>query len=124
MAGWTLTVRNGPAVERRRFASLGDAIGALEERIETLSGEARRRPVSVFRRRFEPVQQVAARAEVAGPSRLMPTVRGGVDVRGDGSIEAYTGRWRRRLVEVDRGESVYAALRRALAEDGEDAQTG
>ena len=49
------------------------------------------------------------RVEVAGPG-----TRGGVDVRGDGSAEAYTGRWRRVLVARDPGETAYDALRRAL----------
>jgi hypothetical protein len=58
---------------------------------------------------------VAARGEVTGPGG----VRGGVDLRGDGSTEAFTGRVRRRVVEQRDGETPYDALRRALgAGDG------
>jgi hypothetical protein len=53
---------------------------------------------------------VIARLELTGPGRL----RAGLDVRGDGSSEAFTGRVRRRLVEQRGDESAYDALRRAI----------
>jgi hypothetical protein len=110
--GYTVTTRVGSKVERERFDDLGAALEAIEERGEELSG-SNRAPVSQppMMRRFEPVQQVVARLELAGPARL----RAGIDVRGDGSTEGYTGRLRRRLVEQRSGESAYDALRRALA---------
>lgn len=63
-------------------------------------------------RRLDPVEQVVGRLELAGPGRL----RAGVDVRGDGSTEAFTGRLRRQLLDQGRRESAYDALRRALEE--------
>ena len=115
MAGrYTLTIRTGPKVERERFEELESALDALEARLTPLEGRSLRDTVDVRYREFAPVAQVAVRGEVAGPGRLLAAVRGGVDLRGDGSAEAYTGRMRRRLVEQRKGESAFAALRRAL----------
>lgn len=114
MGGWRLSVRNGPQVESHRFATLDDALDALERRLDELAPAAHRPAVRVLSRQFHPAAQVSARAEVAGPGRLLPAVRAGIDVRGDGSSEAFTGRWRRRLVAAAPGESSYQALRRAL----------
>jgi hypothetical protein len=108
---YTLTIRQGPKVTRERYAELEEAVGAVEEHGRELERGADARPVGgSLIRRFEPVQQVVARLELRGPGRL----RAGVDVRGDGSSEAYTGRVRRRLVEQRPGEDAYGALRREL----------
>jgi hypothetical protein len=110
---YRLTVRRGPKVEQERFAGLPAAIDAVERRGRELEGEAANLAVGGrLLRRIDPVQQVVARLELAGPRWL----RAGVDVRGDGSSEGYTGRLRRELIEQRRGESVYDALRRALPE--------
>jgi hypothetical protein len=111
---WKLTVRSGPLVESDRFDELADALDALETRAKQLAATTSNAPIDVKVRQFEPVQQVAARLELSGPQRLLPSVRGGVDVRGDGSTEAYTGGIRRQLLEQRRGETPYRALRRAL----------
>jgi hypothetical protein len=110
MAAYKLTVRRRGATERKRFGSLDDALAALKDRLEDLAPDARRGPERALAREIDPVQQVALRGEIAGPG-----VRGGVDVRGDGSAEAFTGRWRRELVAREPGESAYNALARALA---------
>jgi hypothetical protein len=108
---YTLTIRQGPKVARERYADLEAAVGAVEERGRELERGADTQPVGGgLIRRIEPVQQVVARLELRGPGRL----RAGVDVRGDGSSEAYTGRVRRRLVELKAGEDAYGALRRVL----------
>ena len=111
---WRLTVRAGPQVEQTRFDDLGAALDALEARAKEQVSAAPNEPVDVRYRRYDPVQQVFARIELAGPERLLPRVRAGVDVRGDGSVEAFRGQIRRELIEHRSGETPYAALRRAL----------
>jgi hypothetical protein len=111
---WRLIVRAGPRVERAQFDELGEALDALESRARELAGAAKRRTIDIKVRTFEPSQQVSARLELAGPERFIATVRAGVDVRGDGSAEAYLGRVRREVVEQRKGESPYGALRRAV----------
>jgi len=111
VAGYRLTVRAGPRVESERFDALDEALERLEALGRELELSADGKTIDVkLTRSFEPVQQVVARVELAGPRRL----RAGVDIRGDGSAEAWTGRVRRALVEQRDGESVYAALGRVL----------
>jgi hypothetical protein len=107
---YRLTVRRRGRTERKRYPSLPDALTALEARLDDLGRSERRSTERALARELEPVQQVAVRGEIAGRG-----VRGGVDVRGDGSLEAYTGRWRRTLIDPQPGETAYDALRRALA---------
>jgi hypothetical protein len=113
---WKLTERAGPKVRRSSFDDMAAALDALESRGRELAQAAPGDSVNVKYKRFEPGQRVVARLELAGPERLMPSVRVGVDVRGDGSVEAYRGRVRREIVTGERGESPYGALRRVLGE--------
>jgi hypothetical protein len=98
-------------VDRERYSELDAALQAIEQHGRELerTATARTRGGTIIRK-IEPVQQVIARLELAGPGRL----RAGLDVRGDGSSEAFTGSVRRRLVDQRDGESAYDALRRAL----------
>ncbi len=98
--------RAGPKVWKGSADTLDGALRLLEERCRTVKGLD---AVDLRVRRFEPIQLVAARAELRGAP-----VRAGVDVRGDGSAEAWTGRLRRTPVEQRSGEDAFAALRRVL----------
>jgi hypothetical protein len=113
---WKLTERAGPKVKRSSFDDVDGALQALESRGRELAKAAPGDSVNVKYKRFEPQQRVVARLEVAGPERFVPSVRVGVDVRGDGSVEAFRGRVRREVISEQRGESPYAALRRVLSE--------
>jgi hypothetical protein len=98
-------------VERERFDTVEAALEAIETRGSELQRTARSTPVDTkVLGRYEPAQQVTARLELSG--------RGGIDIRGDGSATAFTGRLRRRSVEQRGAESPYEALRRALLSGG------
>jgi hypothetical protein len=109
-----IVVRNGAKVERHRAASLGDALEVVERYGRGLAAQPRLQEVDLRFRTFSPAAQVAARIEVSGPQRWRPAVRAGIDVRGDGSVEAWSGRTEREVVAREPGESPYDALRRAL----------
>jgi hypothetical protein len=111
---YTVTVRVGSKVTRKRVPTLPDAVDVLELELRALGPAAMRKPAKAFAREIAPVAQVSARGELSGPSRLRPSVRAGADVRGDGSFEAYTGKLQREVVKQRRGESAFDALRRKL----------
>jgi hypothetical protein len=109
---YTLTIRADSRARKERFEELSAALATLETRGRELQAVAHERPVGgTLIRRLEPVQIVVARLELSGPGQL----RAGVDVRGDGSSEAFTGRLRRRVLEQHPGEDPYEALRRAVS---------
>ncbi len=111
---YTVTIRVGPKVSRSRHEELRDAVDALEVQLTTLGPGARRDTRKALAREYAPEDQVSARGELSGPSRLRPRVRAGADVRGDGSIAVYTGKVRRDLIAPERGERPFEALRRTL----------
>lgn len=104
----TSTIRIGPKVEKAQHDDVLSALLALRERMTEI--DASRDAVTIFRREVGPEAQVAARGQLRGPGGL----NAGIDLRGDGSAEAWTGRWRRQLVEQRPGEDAYAALGRVL----------
>ena len=107
---YTLTVRTGAKVRKHRHERMDEALAELRRIGADLTDTAGSRAVGGrLMRRFEPQQQVIGRIELKGPG-----ANGGVDVRGDGSAEAFTGRLRRTLVHQQPGESPYDALAREL----------
>ncbi|MBJ7328794.1 MAG: hypothetical protein JHC95_02785 [Solirubrobacteraceae bacterium] len=105
-----MTIRIGPKVRKLRAESAARAVDLLEDGL--VGAEARREEINALTRTYSPQQQVAARGEIA--SARFGGTRAGVDIRGDGSSEAYTGKVTRRLIEQQDGESAFDALRRTL----------
>lgn len=111
---WRVTVRSGPTVERLAADSLHAALVLVEKRARTLAAGTRVAPVELRVKSYAPAQQVAHRIEIAGPRRFLAPVRAGVDVRGDGSLQAFTGRTARRPLDGEGRKEVFDALRRAV----------
>ena len=110
---YRVVVRSGPRVARLEAGSLDAALGLIEEQARDLARGPRSEAVELRYKTFEPVQQVAHRIELSGGG-WGRHLHAGVDVRGDGSVEAWTGKLRRRVVDQEKGESPYDALRRTL----------
>ena len=109
---YTLTLRREGDSERQRFVTVDGALDTLETEIRAMSQTVRKATTKSLGREYEPVELVAVRAEVSGPG-----VRGGIDLRGDGSVQAFSGRIRRAVIEPGEGEDAYSALRRELSSD-------
>jgi hypothetical protein len=107
---YVLTLRREGATEKQRFESLDEALDALEQEARAFAATERREARRALMRSYDPVQLVPLRAALSG-ARLAA----GVDVRGDGSAEAWTGRFRRSVLPQRSGESPYDALRRVLS---------
>jgi hypothetical protein len=106
--------RRGKPV-KRTFATLAEAVDDLEQELRADATVIARAPrvERALGRDYEPAQQVAVRGELRGPGRR----RAGVDVRGDGSAQPWTGVVRRRLIAVADREDAWTALRREVGLD-------
>ena len=108
---WRLAVRNGSDVEKLRFETLDEAIAATAERIDRVHREGGLPPISALRD-FAPGQRVHARLEIGGQGLRAPS--GGIDVMGDGSVVAYEGGVRKRVLGADTVDEALECLRDAL----------
>ena len=112
MSRWKLTVRHGSDVSREEFEDLDNAVAELRRRAGEIGAEGPLEELSVLRD-FEPRDQVHARLEISGPGLLRPPTAG-IDLRGDGSVVAYSGGIRREELKPQRGGDVFDAVRDAL----------
>jgi hypothetical protein len=108
-------VRAQGRVTRERYETLAEALDAAERHAARSAMAPRKETVDLRVREYAPEAQVTARIEVSGPGRLLPSVRAGLDVRGDGSSVAWTGRVQRTVIEPKDRETPLEALRREVA---------
>lgn len=109
---WSLTFRHGPKVEREQFSDLDAALAELERKIERTRAEGPLSSVKMFRE-YEPGRRVQARGEISRGG-LFKSVTAGVDLMGDGTLVAFQGSVRRRLLDVEVGQSPYDVVRETL----------
>jgi hypothetical protein len=99
-------------VQREGFASLEEAVEALERRARRIRSEGPLEEVGALRD-FEPGQQVHARLELS-TGGLLRGREAGLDVMGDGALVPYTGVIRKRRLEPRDGQTAFDAVREAL----------
>lgn len=108
-SGYTLAIQREGSSKTERFDSLEDALAGLQAELNSAGPGARRETVNAFVREYQPDELVAMRLEIRGGGLC-----GGIDLHGDGSQAAYTGRIRRKAIVPEPGENAVSALRRTL----------
>jgi hypothetical protein len=108
VSGWTLTVRDGPKVERERFETLDAAMDALRDRTHVIVAEGRLGSAHGFKE-YEPHERVRARLQVSSGG-WMRGREAGIDVMGDGHLVPFVGAIRRRALDGDPFDAVTTAL--------------
>jgi hypothetical protein len=112
MAQFTLTIREGPKVNRERHESLEESLASLREHAERIRAEGGLEQVSLIRT-YEPSVRVKARLEISTGGML----RGrdaGLDVMGDGALNPFRGGVVRRPLPPGDGDGPYDAIAAAL----------
>lgn len=112
---YRLKYRTGPRVEKQRFDSVEALFVRTQELLDESVSSAPGDEVKAPFRNYDAIEVVHGRIELTlSEGRIGKKVRGGVDVRRDGSAEAFVGRTSRSLIEPRPGETMLEALRREL----------
>jgi hypothetical protein len=111
-ATYRVIIRRRGRTEKTSHESAEAALDALERELRVAVARQQPRVERVLGREYEPVEQVAVRGELRGPRGL----RAGIDVRGDGSAAAFTGRVRRVPLPLGEREDAWGALRRVVGD--------
>jgi hypothetical protein len=109
---WRVTERHGSEVTKGRFDTLDEALEHARDRVDAALREGRLGTVKMLRE-FTPDQRVASRIEISG-AKLFRGPEAGIDVMGDGSVEAYRGAVRKEHLPADTLDEAFDGIRRAL----------
>jgi hypothetical protein len=112
VAVYRLTIRHGSRVAKERFEDLDRAIEAMEQGVREVRREGPLREVKAFRE-YRPDRLVHARLELS-TGGLLRGREAGIDVMGDGTLVAYVGVVRKRVLEPRDAETAFDAVREAL----------
>lgn len=108
--GLTVVVRVRGRVHKHPCPDLVAALDLLEGELRAAATDiGRTGDLSVLGREYQAERQVVARGELRGGPQ-----HAGIDVRGDGTAVAWTGRIRKQPVDTQGREDAYRALRRVL----------
>jgi len=113
VAKWKLTVRNGSDVNRQGYDDLEEAVEASRLLAKGIVAEGPMDRVQSLRD-FEPAQQIKARIEIAGKGLLRPPTAG-VDIHGDGSLQAFEGAVVRKPLPSGSVKEVFDSIRQSLS---------
>jgi hypothetical protein len=99
-------------VERQSFATLDEAVAAMERRADRIRAEGPLDEVHGVRD-YEPSERVHARLELSAGG-LFRGREAGLDVMGDGALVPYVGVVRKRKLDVRAAGSAFDAVRDAM----------
>jgi hypothetical protein len=112
---YRLKYRTGSTVVHERPESADALFARVTELLMDLKDSAPGDQVKAPFRNYDAIEVVHGRIELSiAKGRFGGKTRGGIDVRRDGSAEAFLGRTTRQLIEPRPGESLVDALEREM----------
>jgi hypothetical protein len=112
MTAWTLTVRVGSEVTRRKFDDLDETIAEARRQTEEIIADGPLGTVKAIRD-YEPVKLVKARLEISGKGLLRPPTAG-LDIHGDLSLTGFRGGVARKPFEASGERDIFTEIRNYL----------
>lgn len=101
---YRIVIRDGPNVEHYRSENVDEALAIVTNRAQKIAEQSRHEAVNLRYKTYTPISRVIGRAEICHSEHRLKKICAGVDVRGDGSMEAWRGRFNRKLIDPEGGD--------------------